>query len=247
MSDWFRDIAAASELSPEAALQLDEHGFVVIPNAVPAEQLERLVYAYDQSVATAAANDTRVGSTSIRVDDFVNRGAEFDAIYVFPPLLAACCRSFDQPFKLSSLAARTVRPHAGAQGLHVDVQPDSADWPLVGFIVMIDAFQPENGATRFVPGSHRWSHAKDIPLTEAEVRDACGSPAQACGPAGAMLIFNGSTWHGHSANLSERPRRSLQGAFVPRDGRAATDFSASMHPATRARLSPLALNVLALC
>ena len=246
MSDWFCSIAAAGELSPEAALALDEHGFVVLPGAVPAEQLERLVYAFDESIATAAEDDKRVGSTSTRVNDFVNRGPEFDSIYVFPPLLSACCRIIDRPFKLSSLLARTLRPHAPAQGLHVDVQQGSADWPLVAFILMIDAFQPENGATRFVPGSHRWSRTEEVPMNEAEVQDTCGSPAQACGPAGSMLIFNGSTWHGHSANLSERPRRSLQGAFIPRDGRAATDFSARMQPETHARLSSLALNVLAL-
>ena len=26
------------------------------------------------------------------------------------------------------------------------------DWPLVGFILMVDEFRPDNGATRFVPG-----------------------------------------------------------------------------------------------
>jgi ectoine hydroxylase-related dioxygenase (phytanoyl-CoA dioxygenase family) len=68
----------------------------------------------------------------------------------------------------------------------------------------------------------------------------------ACGAAGSLLVFNGSTWHGHTANASDQPRRSMQGAFIPRDGRAATDFAARMQPETRARLSPLARTVLAL-
>ena len=62
----------------------------------------------------------------------------------------------------------------------------------------------------------------------------------ACGPAGSLLIFNGSTWHGHAANTSDKPRRSLQGAFIPRTGQAATDFNARMQSETRARLGPLA-------
>ena len=66
----------------------------------------------------------------------------------------------------------------------------------------------------------------------------------ACGAAGSLLIFNGSTWHGHTANASNRPRRSLQGAFIPRNGRGATDFAARMQPETRARLSPLAITLL---
>lgn len=68
----------------------------------------------------------------------------------------------------------------------------------------------------------------------------------ACGDAGSLIVFNGSTWHGHGGNTSGQPRRSVQGFFIPRDGHAATDFSARMSPETWARLSPLARRVLAL-
>jgi ectoine hydroxylase-related dioxygenase (phytanoyl-CoA dioxygenase family) len=239
VNDASQAIATASALSSEAGLALDEHGFVVLPGAVPARHMEELSDAYDEAVASAAAEDMRVGSTSTRVSDFANRGAEFDSIYVFPPLLAACRRVIGKPFKLSSFVARTVRPCVTAQGLHVDLKRDSADWPLVGFILMIDAFLPENGATCFVPGSHRWANAP------AQSESSCEATVQACGAAGSMLIFNGSAWHGHAANKTDRPRRSLQGAFIPRAGRAATDFAASMRPDTRARLGPVALSVLA--
>ena len=77
-------------------------------------------------------------------------------------------------------------------------------------------------------------------------RADCDGQQVACGPAGSLLIFNGSTWHGHTANTSNAPRRSLQGAFSPRNGRAGTDFSLRMRPETRERLGPLARGVLAL-
>jgi len=51
---------------------------------------------------------------------------------------------------------------------------------------------------------------------------------------------------GHAANTSSSPRRSIQGALIPRDGRAGTDFAAGMQPETRARLGTLARQVLAL-
>jgi ectoine hydroxylase-related dioxygenase (phytanoyl-CoA dioxygenase family) len=99
--------------------------------------------------------------------------------------IKACCQVIGGAFQLSSFHART----------------------LLGFILMVDDFRPDNGMTRFVPGSHRWR------LTPAT-----------------------SNW----------PRRSLQGAFIPQQGRAATDFAARMQPDTRARLSSLARSVLAL-
>ena len=233
-----------SALTPDRAAELDEHGFVVLPDMVPACQLDRLGQAYDVAVASAADDDVRVGSTTTRVTDFVNRGSEFDDLYVCPALLEACRQRIGGSFKLSSLQARTLRPHAPAQVLHVDVRRNSSDWPLVGFIFMVDAFRPDNGATRFVPGSQRWAgDPQDVTW------DATAEPADqvlACGEAGSLLIFDGSAWHGHTANQSAKGRRSLQGAFIPRGGRAATDFAARMLPETAVRLGPVARWVLAL-
>ncbi|HJZ82739.1 MAG TPA: phytanoyl-CoA dioxygenase family protein [Pyrinomonadaceae bacterium] len=241
--DWFERLANRNELPGDAAAELEHQGFVVLPGSFPRDQMARLIDAYTAVMSAASGPDLRMGSTSTRVSDFVNRGTEFDGLYVFPPLLDACCRIIGRPFKLSSLQARTLRPHTPAQELHVDVRRDSADWPLLGFILMVDEFRPENGATRFVPGSHRWLGApEDIWFDHR----ADSEPQRlACGAAGSLLIFNGSAWHGHAANTSDEPRRSLQGAFIPRDGTAATDFAARMEPETRTRLSPLALYLLA--
>lgn len=244
MSDWFSTLAAGNELPVHAAWELEERGFVVLPGMVAAESLERLTTAYTEAVTSATGDDIRVGSTSTKVSDFVNRGAAFDNLYLFPPLLDACCRVIGGPFKLSSFHARTLRPGAYAQELHVDVRRSSADWPLLGFILMVDDFRPDNGTTRFVPGSHRWSGTPEE--TMSDVRAAHEAEVLACGAAGSLLVFNGSVWHGHTANTSNGPRRSIQGAFIPREGHAATDFAARMQPETRARLSSLAHTVLAL-
>jgi hypothetical protein len=244
MLDWFSTLAAGSALPTDAALALQNRGFVVLPGAVPSDRMERLTSAYTAAIASATDDDIKIGDTTTRVIDFVNRGAAFDDLYVFPPLLEACCRLIGRPFKLSSLHARTVRPGSPAQELHVDVRRNSADWPLVGFILMVDAFRPDNGATRFVPGSHRWPGQPED--TMSDLRAEHGGHVLACGDAGSLIVFNGSAWHGHSPNTSGEPRRSIQGAFIPRDGCAGTDFAARMTPATRARLGPVAHSVLAL-
>jgi hypothetical protein len=244
MDDWFDALAARPALPADAVRELRDRGFVVLPGLVPAARLERLTDAYKAAVSAAADPDVRVGSTSTRIGDLVNRGAAFDELYVLPPLLDACCRVIGRPFRLSSLLARTLRAHVPAQELHVDVARDSADWPLLGFLLMIDAFQPGNGATRFVPGSQRWPGGPESAVDGP--RDDPPGTELACGPAGSLIVFDGSTWHGHSANASDALRRSIQGAFIPRDGRAATDFGARMPPDTRARLGPLAHHVLGL-
>ena len=127
---------------------------------------------------------------------------------------------------------------------HSDRILAAANWPLLGFILMVDDFRPENGATRFVPGSHQWLSAPEDAISD--LRADYEGQVLACGPSGSLLIFNGSAWHDHSPNTSDQPRRSLQGAFIPRDGQSGCDFTARMQPETRARLSPIAQYVLAL-
>ena len=239
MDDWFSTLSTGRELPPDRAQELHERGFVVLSSPALVGQTYQLACAYDAQVESAAKDDVRTGSTTTRVTDFVNRGAEFDSIYIFPPLLEACCRIIGRPFKLSSFHARTLRPGTAAEELHADVRRDSADWPLVGFILMVDEFRSDNGATRFVPGSHPWPSAPEEVM--ADLRADHESQVLACGPAGSLLIFNGSAWHGHTANISAWPRRSLQGGFIPRAGRASTDFKMRMRLETRARLTPVAV------
>ena len=244
MSDPFSNLASRSALSKDAVSELRERGFVVLRGSVSSERMERLSLAYTGAVASATGDDVHIGSASTRVVDFVNRGPEFDDLYIFPPLFEACTYVIGRPFKLSSFHARTLRPHTPAEELHVDVQRYSADWPLLSFILMVDEFRPDNGATRFVPGSHLWPGIPADTISDGRADHA--GQVLACGPAGSLLIFNGSAWHGHTANTSSGPRRSLQGAFIPRDGRAGTDFAHRMQPETLARLGPIGRHVLAI-
>jgi hypothetical protein len=241
MDDWYRVLAAESALRPDAARQLRDIGFVVLPGPEVPGGWVRLSQAYDRAVSTADPSDVSIRS-STRVHDLVNRGPEFDGLYVCRPVLAACCQVIGRPFKLSTMLARTLEPGAPAQPLHVDVKREADGWPLVGFIVMVDQFDAENGATRFVPGSHLLPREPNDLMKGAT--DACEGEVLACGPAGSMIIFNGSVWHGHGANRSNRRRRSVQGAFVPREARAAINQAQRVRPATLQRITDLAKYVL---
>ncbi len=243
MDDWFSIIDARCEMSEGAVQDLREVGFVVIPGPVALNRLPQFAAAYDSGVACAAADDLSEGRSTIRVNDFVNRGPEFDGLYVYQPVLEACCRVIGQPFKLSTMHARTVRPYSRAQNLHVDFRREVDGWPMVGFIMMVDEFRSDNGATRFVPGSHKWlTIPPDFPKdTSADYE----GHTLACGPAGSVIVYNGSVWHGHTANRIGEPRRSIQGAYISRDAEPAVNQAARIRPETLGRIGHLAKYVLA--
>jgi ectoine hydroxylase-related dioxygenase (phytanoyl-CoA dioxygenase family) len=154
--------------------------------------------------------------------DLVDRGPVFDDLYTYLPLLEACRHVIREPFKLTSLLGRTLRPGSPAQELHVDLTRDSTDAPMAVFILMIDPFTSEIEATRFVPFSQYWVDVPSDRLTDP--RASFSGEIAACGESGSLIIFNGAIWHGHKANNTREQRRSIQGYSVRRDAQSGIDF-----------------------
>ena len=244
MQDWFNIIGAGCELPASAIQHLRDVGFIVIPGPIAPDKLADLAAAHDAAIASASPDDVKVGSTTTRVRDLVNRGSEFDELYAYQPILEACCRIIEQPFRLSTMHARTVRPRSGPQAFHVDYESDHEGWTMIGFIFMVDEFRRDNGATRFIPGSHHWSSTVPDKL-KRDHRADYESQRVACGPAGSFIVFNGSIWHGHAANSSDEPRRSIQGAYIRREAPSGENLPERMRPDTLARIGSLAKYVLA--
>jgi hypothetical protein len=240
-TDWHSAIAAESHLSPQAARELHDQGFTIVPGPALPNGPDQYSVAYDREVAAADPSDISVRS-STRINDFVNRGPEFDGIYTFGPLLSACAMVIGRPFKLSGMRARTLESGAPTEALHVDVKHGAREWPLVGGILMIDAFTADNGATRFVPGSHLWSSGPNESMPNP--KDLHERQVLACGPAGSLIIFNASTWHGHTENRSRMRRRSVQAHFVARDAQETTHHGPRMRAETMQRIGRLAMYVL---
>jgi hypothetical protein len=189
--------------------KLLQRGFIVTDGPYSFNEIVNVASDYDHSFAVTPDAQIKRGRTSTRWGGLVSM-EPFYRIYLHPPLLSAASERIGGPIKLSSFCARTLFPNVAADSPHQDVAPGADGYPLVGFIFMVDEFRVENGATRFIAGS------QDGPRPPAD-----GLACDACGPAGSMLIFDGTTWHGHGANRTDTPRRSIQGAFIPQNHTAA--------------------------
>jgi ectoine hydroxylase-related dioxygenase (phytanoyl-CoA dioxygenase family) len=76
---------------------------------------------------------------------------------------------------------------------------------MVNFMFAVTDFTRENGATRMVPGSHKWPEER-LPTETDEVVDIEMGK-------GSAAIWLGSTWHGAGQNLTETPRLGAEIAF----------------------------------
>jgi hypothetical protein len=217
----------------EGKMRLNK-GYVVVSGPFADNHLDAVLFDVDRAIAEANPSDIHMGSTAtnIRVEGIFGRAPALAAILTHEPLARIAAAMIGAPFKLSSFHLRTVVPGASAQALHQDVKPGEDGWPLVGFIFMVDEFTSINGATRFVPGT------ENLRSMEPALRTAHPREEQACGPAGSLIVFNGSIWHGFGANKSARPRRAIYGALIPRTAGAARDHWASLSIDVREQFGP---------
>jgi ectoine hydroxylase-related dioxygenase (phytanoyl-CoA dioxygenase family) len=153
-----------------------------------------------------------------RLANLVDRGGIFQEIIAAPRVLEYVAHVLGPEFKLSSLNARSANPRSDwVQPLHCDAGavPDENGYWVCNTIWMLDDFTRENGATRFVPGSHRWGK-----LPQTVLQDPSAShPEEALllGRAGTVVVMNTHMWHGATANRSNAPRRALHSFYCRRD------------------------------
>lgn len=199
MDGHFRRIRSSHTLANQSLQRLAESGFLIIPGPIEADSFSELTAAYDEAMAIASGPDFRIGSATTRRSDLLNYGAVFHDLYVYSPLLEASSHIIGEPFKLSSCLGRTLRPGSSSDQLHADLPRGSEDAPMVGFILMIDPFREDNGATRYVPTSHNWPDLPSDRLSDPQAK----YPVEvlACGEAGTMIIFNAAIWHGHGPTI----------------------------------------------
>ena len=227
--------------------EFDEHGFTVFHNVIDTawhQALQDKFEALMKSEGDQAGIEVHQMPGIRRLADLVNKGQVFDRIYTHPIVLAATYRVIRRPFKLVSLNGHDPLLGHGQQNLHADFggPRDGVTFHQTNSLWMLDDLTVENGATRVVPGSHRWA---EMP---ADRMDDLTAPhpdeTYITAPAGSVAVFNGQIWHGSTYNHSGRKRRVIHCAFTAREHKQQTDQRAYLRPETEARLSPAARYIL---
>lgn len=229
-------------LSDDDRAQLDELGYLPLPGLIDPATVRALVQRFDELVASEgdqAGLEAHQEAGADRLANLVDKGPLFDLVWNNPLQLSAIAHVLQwQPEKVFSLNGRSARPGQGHQALHVDwpgaVAP--GDYQITNSIWLLDDFSPENGATRVVPGSHRWGQ---VPV-EAMADPAASHPDEVLvtGTAGTCVVFNSHLWHGGTLNRTAAPRRGIHAAFARRDEKQQTVFAEYLHDSTYQRLTP---------
>jgi ectoine hydroxylase-related dioxygenase (phytanoyl-CoA dioxygenase family) len=235
-------------LTPQQRQELDERGFTIFYNVIDPAWLAALRDAFERlSAAEGEKAGSEVGQMAgvRRLSDLVNKGAAFDRIYINPLVLAAAHHVIGRPFKLHSVNGHDPLSGYGQQSLHADWGGESRDpsvFSVMNSLWMLDDFAAENGATRIVPGSHRWPGGPKDQMPDVKASHPQEIYIEA--PAGSVAVFNGHAWHGSTNNRTQRTRRVYHCAFLAREYPQQTNQREYLRPETAQRLSPAARYIL---
>ncbi|MEO8075794.1 MAG: phytanoyl-CoA dioxygenase family protein, partial [Acidobacteriota bacterium] len=201
--------------------QLDEQGYVLLEPGADAGMLRDLrtrIGELFEEEGERAGGEFKQEEHARRLANLVDKGDVFRRAVLLPGLLDAVRHVLGPEIKLSSLNARSADPGTDVgQPLHVDMGaiPDEKGYWVCNTVWMLDDFTPENGATRMVPGSHRWGTRPQDQLDDS--LDTHPDEVLLTGPAGSIAVMNAHLWHGGTANRSAAPRLALHAFYCRRD------------------------------
>lgn len=236
--------------NPEELRALDELGYVVLRGVVDTEwlrALRRRVEELYEEEGENAGHEFRTEPFARRLANLVDKGEVFERVVMEPRVLELVGHVLKGGFKLSSLNARSTNPYAvEPQPLHVDMGllPDAKGPAVCNSVWLLDDFTEDNGATRLVPGSHKWGRNP----REALADPLAPYPGEALviAPAGTVVVYNAHIWHGGTANRTGMHRRALHSFFVRRDLPQQQWQKKLLRPETQARFSAAMRELLAL-
>lgn len=239
-----------TDLTPEERRRLDRDGFLALPDFLGPERLKELrdlILSLYERLGERAGAEFKQEPETDRLANLVDYNELFQWAIAQPKLLACVGAVLGPAFKLSSLNARSARPLSGwTQPLHCDTGalPDERGNKVCNIVWMLDDFTEENGATRYVPGSHRFGKLPQEALSDASADHQ--DQKLLTGAAGTVVVMNAHLWHGGTANRTARPRLALHSFYCRRDQPQQQYQKQLLRPEVQNRLSPDLRNLLAL-
>lgn len=210
----------AAQFTEQHKKDFIDNGICLIENVLSSEQIAHI----KQTVKSLALHEQEKGSAHFyddvaaaqRIWNLINKADIFRQLIQLPVILDTMNWIFDrdtvhQKFYLSSFQAHILYPGAQKMKLHIDtpVPEPLPDWVIkANTLWVLDQFTDNNGATEYIPGSHKWKHK---PKQEDQNREDVIS---AKAPLGSVLITHGALWHRGGANTSDKSRTCLLGSFA---------------------------------
>jgi hypothetical protein len=208
-------------MTNEEQRQLDDQGFVVLDGLMGADLLNdlrrRLAELFEEE-GERAGHEFKTEEHARRLANLVDKGEVFRRAIVLSGVLEYVRHVLGPAIKLSSLNARSADPYSDeGQPLHVDMAavPDEKGYWVCNTVWMLDDFTPENGATRLIPGSHRWGTRPQDVLADPMAPHP--DELLLTGKAGTIAVMNAHTWHGGTANRTAAPRLAMHAFYCRRD------------------------------
>jgi ectoine hydroxylase-related dioxygenase (phytanoyl-CoA dioxygenase family) len=212
----------ANAPTAEIVAQLESQGAVVLEDFLDAAVLARFNAEID-TLLEAETEGKAVLSTAVQwfmgaktrhLTGVAAKSRVFAEEVLLHPALLAVCDAILLPscasYRLNIAHVLDRGPGSEQQLLHRDELvwvhlPSPHPEVQVASIIALEDFTTDNGATRIVPGSHRWD--KDRQPEPAEI-------AVAEMPAGSAVVYLGSTIHGGGPNTTAaRRRRGMHMSF----------------------------------
>jgi hypothetical protein len=198
-----------------------EQGYVIVPELVPRETMAAIKDGARPFLKYDGRNEFE-GHKTRRIYSVIEKTLACNPLVEHPLILSLLDQLLLPNYLLSQLQVIDIHPGEIQQPLH----HDDGFYPLArpraavsaATIWAVDDFTEDNGATMVLPMSHLWGER-----TPAEIDRA--ALVHAVMPAGSVVFFLGTLWHGAGANRSRATRMAATAQYCEPWARQQENYS----------------------